>query len=273
MTGDPLKSFPAPMLLFGCGNMAGAMVAGWMAAGVRGEYFVIVKPTSHNLPVGAAYFARAADVQRKYNTLLIGIKPQMLGEMAAEIRSLLAPGALVISILGGVGTDRLARHFPGARILRIMPNLAVSIGKSPLGLFARGLSEADKAAAESWLATLGTSYWMKDEASMHGFTALAGCGPAYLYRFIGAMADGAAKLGLDPAQAAKLAKEMVEGASLLAAQSGDSPDQLAAKVASKGGSTAAGLIVLDKEAALTKLVADTLQAAHDRSVQQAEEAE
>ncbi len=265
------NAFPAPMLMFGCGNMAGAMAAGWIAAGVPGAAFHVVKPTKANLPEGAAYFASVADVPRQYDTLLIGIKPQMLPQMAEDIRALLAPNALVISILGGVGSGALARYFPDARILRVMPNLAVSLGKSPLGLFGHGLSDADGQDAAAWLSMLGTPHWMEREDDMHAFTAIAGCGPAYLYRFISAMARAGAALGLNADQAALLAKEMAEGAALLAAGSPHDPDELANRVASKGGSTAAGLSVLDQDNGMQRLITATLTAARDRSVEQGKE--
>jgi pyrroline-5-carboxylate reductase len=273
MSDNAILHFPAPMLLFGCGNMSGAMVQGWIAAGIDGRQFHIVKPSSNSLPDGALHFTSAAGAPQKYQTLMIGIKPQMLAEMAADIRSLLNPGALVISILGGVGTDSLTKHFPDARILRVMPNLAVALGKSPLGLFASNLSDADRKTAEQWLAPLGTPYWMAEEADMHAFTALAGCGPAFLYRFISAMAHAGTQIGIDPVQAAKLAKEMTEGAGLLAAQSPYAPDELASRVASKGGSTAAGLWVLDNNDALMQLIDNTLRASRSRSIEQGKEAE
>ena len=244
-----------------------------MAAGINGSQFHVVKPSGRNLPEGALHFASAADAGRKYDALMIGVKPQMLGALAGEIRSLLAPGALVISILGGVGSESLARHFPGARILRVMPNLAVALGKSPLGLFTKGLSDAEKSEAEGWLSALGTPYWMAAEDDMHAFTAIAGCAPAYLYRFIDALARAGEQLGIDPAQAETLAKEMTEGAALLAARSEFTPSDLASRVASKGGSTAAGLAVMDEDDAILQLMKKTLRAARDRSVEQGKEAE
>ena len=103
-------------------------------------------------------------------------------------------------------------------------------------------------------------------------TALAGSGPAFVYRFIDALAQGAGALGLDPAQAGRLALATVEGAALLAACSEHAPAQLARRVASPGGTTEAGLAVLDDEGALARLVAATLRAAHDRSAEMAREA-
>jgi pyrroline-5-carboxylate reductase len=273
MTKNKPAHFPSPMLLFGCGNMVGAMAAGWMAAGIGAEHFHIVEPYAQNLPNGAVHFASAAQADQKYDTLLIGIKPQMLGELAPDIQKLLAPNALVISILSGVGTEALAKHFPGTRILRLMPNLSAALGKAPLGLFSSDLSEAERSAAQDFLAPLGTAYWMDEEDEMHAFTAIAGCGPAFLYRFIDALAQAGERLGIDPARAEALAKEMINGAAGLAISSPDTAGELAIKVASAGGSTAAGLIVMDEGDAILRLMEKTLEASRDRSVEQGKEAE
>ena len=103
-------------------------------------------------------------------------------------------------------------------------------------------------------------------------TALAGSGPAFVYRFIDALAAGAAALGLPVEQAQRLALATVEGAGALAAGSGVSPGELAVRVASPGGTTEAGLRVLDADGAIARLVAATLAAAADRSAALAREA-
>lgn len=265
--------FPSPMLLFGCGNMAGAMVDGWMASGISGDNFHITKPSDRNLPNGTIYLGTPDKVSQKYDCLLIGVKPQMLPNVAEDINALLAPNALVISILSGVGSNSLSRLFPGTRILRLMPNLAVALGKSPLGLFSNDLSESEKSNVTEFVAPLGTPHWMQAEEDMHAFTAIAGCAPAYLYRFIDALAKAGEALGIDADIAVKLATEMTEGAAQLAAANPLPPADLAAKVASKGGSTAAGLAVLDKDESIMRLMKETLTAARDRSIEQGKEAE
>jgi pyrroline-5-carboxylate reductase len=103
-------------------------------------------------------------------------------------------------------------------------------------------------------------------------TALAGSGPASSYRFIDALAAGAAALGLDRAQARRLALATVEGASRLAAASPHSPSELADRVASPAGTTRAGLDVLDEDGALMRLVEATIKAAAQRSAELAREA-
>jgi len=161
----------------------------------------------------------------------------------------------------------LSAHFPDARIVRLMPNLAAAIGKSPLGLFSTTLDEDGKVQLELSLAPLGTAIWLNAESQMDAVTALAGSGPAFVYRFIDALAKGGVATGLPQNVAAALAMAMVEGAAALAATSDEIPAELAARVTSPGGTTAAGLAILDKNDALEKLVTATLQAARDRGAE------
>ncbi len=148
-----------------------------------------------------------------------------------------------------------------------MPNLAAAIGKSPLGLFSQMLDSDGSRQLESMLAALGKTIWLSEEAQMDAVTALAGSGPAFVYRFIDALAAGGVATGLPNDVAAKLALAMVEGAAELAAMSDETPAELAARVTSPGGTTAAGLAVLNHNDALQKLVAETLTAARDRGAE------
>ena len=176
---------------------------------------------------------------------------------------------MLLSILAGVELDSLAARFPAARgLVRIMPNLAAAIGKSPIALAARELDDAGKAAVMALMTPLGTPEWI-DESLFDAVTALAGSGPAFVYRFIDALAAGAAALGLPADQAERLALATVEGAGALAAASPHAPGELARRVASPGGTTEAGLAALDADAALARLVAATLKAAADRSAEMA----
>jgi pyrroline-5-carboxylate reductase len=147
-----------------------------------------------------------------------------------------------------------------------MPNLAAALGKSPMALAERGLDEAARDGVAALLAPLGAPEWI-DEAQFDLATALVGSGPAFVYRFIDALAAGGAALGFTSEQAQRLALAMVEGAAQLARHSPNSPGDLARMVASPGGTTEAGLKVLDQDQALEKLVTATLQAARDRGTE------
>lgn len=254
------------ILILGCGNMGGAMLAGWLRAGLAPGRFTIVDPYLAEAPAGVALLREVPD--QAFDAVLLGIKPQMLDEAAPALARVVGPQTVLLSILAGVEIASLAARLgQGCAIVRVMPNLAAAIGKSPLGLFAQGLAAGQQGMVERLLAPLGTAEWLEREDQLDAVTALAGSGPAFVYRFIEALAAGGTELGLDPDQALRLALAMVEGAGALAAGSPDSPAELARRVTSPGGTTAAGLAVLDQEAALARLVAATLRAARDRGAE------
>jgi pyrroline-5-carboxylate reductase len=269
MEGSPTAMIKLnTILIVGCGNMGGAMLTGWLAAGFAPSRFTIVDPLLAAAPEGVELL-RALPA-RTFDAVLLGVKPQLLGDVAPQLAGLAGQGTIVLSILAGVELASLASRFPAAQALvRIMPNLAAAIGKSPVALFAEGIDEAGQAAVTELFQPLGLPEWLAAEAQFDLVTALAGSGPAFVYRFIDALAVGAAELGLAREQAERLALATVEGAAALAAASPHGPDELARRVASPGGTTEAGLKVLDADRALARLVEATLKAAADRSAEMA----
>ena len=254
------------ILLLGCGNMGGAMLKGWLAAGLDASRFTIVDPALPAAPDGVRLLRTLPD--ERFDAILLGVKPQMLGDVAGAVEPYAGPDTVLLSILAGVELDSLWRLFPRARIIvRVMPNLAAALGKSPIALASQGLPEGDlRQTVTDLVAPLGQVEWL-DEKLFDLVTALAGSGPAFVYRFIDALASGAKALGMSGDQAERLALSMVEGAAVLAAQSGESPGDLARRVASPGGTTEAGLQTLDAGGALACLMEATLRAARDRGTQ------
>lgn len=259
------------VVLVGCGNMGGAMLAGWLAGGMMPATFTVIDPVLDAAPQGVALL-RDAEKAPLADVLVLGVKPQVLGDVAPDVRHLAGAQCTLVSILAGVEMDVLAHHFPdaGARV-RLMPNLAAAMGKSPLALASDGIETEAKAALESLLDPLGAVQWLAED-QFHLVTALAGSGPAFVYRFIDALGEGAAALGMEPGEAARMALSMVEGAVALAASADVSAGELARRVASPGGTTEAGLKVLDEGGAMTSLIEATLRAARDRSEEMAEAA-
>jgi pyrroline-5-carboxylate reductase len=258
------------ILLVGCGNMAGAMLEGWLAGGMAPEGFSVFDPAKRALPAGVTALSSLGE-GADFDAILLGVKPQVLAEVAPKVEPLAGPGTTMLSLLAGVELATLAARFPRAGgLVRVMPNLAVAIGKAPIGLAADRCNEAARAAVIELLQPLGSPEWIGEE-DLDLFTALAGSGPAFVYRFIAALAQGAQKLGLNGGQSARIATAMVEGAAALAASSPHDPGTLADMVASPGGTTRAGLDVLDLDEALACLVEQTLRAARDRSAAMARE--
>jgi pyrroline-5-carboxylate reductase len=259
------------LLLVGCGNMAGAMLRGWLAGGLKPEQFAVADPARPELPEGVRSF-EAIPSTGDFDAILLGVKPQLLAQVAPQVAPLAGPGTSLLSLLAGVELATLAEAFPAAAAqVRVMPNLAVELGKAPVALTERGLDDGGRAALVALMAPLGTPEWV-EEGTFDLVTALAGSGPGFVYRFIDALAAAAAELGLPREQADRLALAMVDGAAALAAASPHGPGELARRVASPGGMTQEGLAVLDRDDALVALLAETLRAARDRGAQLAEEA-
>lgn len=256
------------ILIVGCGNMGSAMLAGWLAGGLAPSRFTVVDPVLEAAPEGVELLRELPG--GRFDAILLGVKPQLLEQVAPQVAPLAGPDTVLLSILAGAELDSLAARFPAAgALVRIMPNLAAAIGKSPIALAARGLDEAGRERVTALMQPLGAPEWLESEDLFDAVTALAGSGPAFVYRFIDALASGATALGLPAEQSRRLALATVEGASLLAAASPHAPGELARRVASPGGTTEAGLRVLDADAALARLVEATLRAAATRNAEMA----
>lgn len=255
------------LIQFGCGNMGGAMLQGWLAAGFDPAAFTVVDPMLAQAPAGVALLRQAPAAAAPADVVLLGFKPQQFAASAAAIAPHVGAGTLLLSILAGVDLATLRAAFPEAgSIVRVMPNLAAAIGKSPIALFGQAAGP-QRERAEALMAPLGPAEWLAQESAMDIVTALAGSGPAFVYRMIDALAEAATTLGLPRAQGDRLALAMVEGAAALAAASPHAPGELARRVASPGGTTEAGLKVLDAEGRLLALMTDTLRAASERSAE------
>ncbi len=257
-------------LQFGCGNMGGAMLDGWLAGGIAPAAFTVVDPHLPQAPAGVRLLRAAPVGEAPPRFVLLGFKPQGLPAAAETVAPFVGKDTILLSILAGVDLATLRARFPqAAAIVRVMPNLAAALGKSPIALVADGDSGV-REEIEALMASLGTAEWLAGEDQMDLVTALAGSGPAFVYRVIDTLAAGASALGLPRDQADRLALAMVEGASALAAASPYGPGELARRVASPGGVTQVGLDVLDADDRLARLMEDTLRGARDRSAQMTE---
>lgn len=251
-------------LVFGYGTMAGAMVDGWLAAGMPPTAITAYNPRAKPVPQGVRLLTQLP--HQRFDYVLLGIKPQLLGAVADQVDAAAGRGSVVLSLLAGVDLASLERALPSASgWVRWMPNLAAARGKSANLLAAAGLTAAQRAQIDGLARMIGSAEWLADERQFDLATAVAGCGPAFLYRFIDALGAAAEAEGLDGALAARLALQAVAGGAALAEAAEQSPAQLADRVASAGGMTRAGLDVLDEGRALELLLAETLSASKARA--------
>ncbi len=255
------------LCLYGCGTMAGAMLGRWLDTGVDAAHVTAIRRTAGPVAAGIVAHAAPPPTLAAPDILIIGIKPQGIADAAAAIATVAGPATRIVSIMAGVPLAALRTAFPLARsVSRWMPNLPV---RSGAGIVAT-LGDED-ASLDALLAPLGLVHPCHDEGEFTAVAALAGCGPAFVYRFIAALADAASTLGIDAGAAERLACAMVAGAGSSAAAAAQVPHfaglaAMARAVASPGGMTEAGLAILDADATLETLVRRTLSAARDRGV-------
>jgi pyrroline-5-carboxylate reductase len=269
---DHICSFPAPLWLIGCGNMAGAMLEGWLAAGADPAGFTVVRPSGKPVAPGVRVLTGMPTGEIPAVALL-GVKPQKLDEVAPVLEPALAPETILVSILAGVELASLQARFPRQRsIVRAMPNTPVRLCKGVTDLFAGAADEDAKGVIDRLMRPLGVTEWFEDEASFALAGHLSGAGPAFLFRFIDALAAAGTGLGLPADQSARIANAMVAGAGALAAASAETPAELAERVASPGGTTRAGLDVLDEEGGLRPLIRRTLDGSRRRGLEMAQAA-
>lgn len=249
--------------------MAGAMLRRWIESGVvAGDAVNVVNRSDRELPPGVRQ-ARTLPEGPLPDIVMLGMKPQQLDDIAATHAERLAGVPVLVSILAGVEESALAGRFRAGAIVRAMPNLPVAIGKGVVALSSASAQGDSRRAVAALMAPLGLVEWIDDVRLFDSVTALAGCGPGFVYRFIDAMAAAGAALGLPADQAARLALATVEGSSLLAAAADVGPAVLADRVASPGGSTRAGLNVLDREDGIAALLRETLAASERRNAEMA----
>jgi pyrroline-5-carboxylate reductase len=262
---------PSPTWFVGCGNMAQAMIDGWKAARIDMSSAVAIRPSGAPVP-GMKTVTSVKDAGRAPRMMILGFKPQQLDEVAPELAPWITSQTVIVSLLAGVEVASLRRRLPRGVIVRAAPNLPVAIRRGVIALHSDSIDDETRKGLGDLFAALGFAMWTDSEAKLAAFGSLAGAGPAYVARFIAALGSAGAELGLPEDLALTVARETVLGTAWAAASSGESMESLAGRVASPGGTTEAGLAVLDGDTALRRLIAATIEAAAARGRSLAEAA-
>ncbi|NUQ18617.1 MAG: NAD(P)-binding domain-containing protein [Sphingomonas sp.] len=267
-----ILTIPGPTWFVGCGNMGGAILDGWRMAELDLSPVTVIRPSGK--PVDGVRVVTSFEEAGAAPTLVVlAFKPQKLGEIAPQLASFVGTNTVIISLLAGVEVATLRGPFPEAMgIVRATPNLPVAVRRGVTGLYGDVADAELKQQIGALFVALGFAMWMADEDKLGALGAVAGAGPAYVARFIAALAKAGMKRGLSEEIASTLALETVLGTAWMAASSGESMDSIARRVASPKGTTEAGLDVLDREGVLDQLVAITIEAAARRGSELAQEA-
>lgn len=195
--------------------------------------------------------------------LLLAIKPQILDRVMASLAGS-ANRPLIISILAGVPIHRIHHGFPDHAIIRAMPNTPATVGAAMTAIAANKLVDGEQLAKAKAIFYAVGNVVEVPENLMDAVTGVSGSGPAYVALMIEALADGGVLAGLPRAVAQKLALQTVLGTAQLLRESEEHPAQLKDKVTSPGGTTIAGVAVLEKMGFRSAII-EAVRAAYRRS--------
>ena len=268
----------------GCGNMGGA-VARAVCRGVGPENVVLANRTPAKAEALAeALGCRAATndvVAQDCDVIFLGVKPQMMADMLAGIAPILAKRSgrfVLVTMAGGAGQGPRRGGDPAAGlsiariqemagsdcpVIRIMPNTPVSLGAGMIQYCADGVSDDQMFAFLGAMAPAGRLDAIPENL-IDAACCVSGCGPAWVYQFIEALADGGVAAGLPRAKAQEYAAQTLLGSARMVLESGSHPGVLKDAVCSPGGSTIQGVRVLE-EHAFRGAVTDAVLAAYDKT--------
>lgn len=250
----------------GCGKMGSALIQGVLAAKVAEPADICVhdkvaEPAEIlGTESGIRVLRSNREVAAAADVILLCVKPEdALGALREAAPDL--AGKLLVSIVAGITTDSL-QEAAGAkcRVVRVMPNTAALVQKGASAYASGpGVTDRDLETVQEIFSSVGQAHHVK-ESLLDAVTGLSGSGPAYVYLFIEALADGGVQMGLPRDLATKLAVQTVAGAAGMVSETMMHPALLREMVTSPGGTTIAGLAELER-GGLRASVMDAVQAA------------
>ncbi|MBQ2718561.1 MAG: pyrroline-5-carboxylate reductase [Clostridia bacterium] len=253
----------------GCGNMGGALARAVRRADATVAIALSDTDTAKAEALAAALTAEVTSAEAllwECDVVFLGLKPQVLGAALAALPTAAAAsrGVTFVSMAAGVTLASLSAMLAGAPVIRIMPNTAVLVGEG-MTVYATTPNVTAKAEATflSLMAASGKCDALPEEL-IDAACAVSGCGPAFAYLILDAMAEGGVQAGLSRERALAYAAQTVRGAMRMAVETGKTPAELKVAVCSPGGSTIEGVKVLEGRG-LPTLVREAVAASFART--------
>lgn len=178
--------------------------------------------------------------------IFLGVKPNVITSVLGQIKDFISDETVLVSMAAGISIDTIVQNVNTKRVIRIMPNTPVTVGEGVV-LYCTGedVFESDISDFLKLMKNVGTIDSI-DEKLIDAAAALSGCGPAFVYMFIDALADGAVKCGLSREKAILYAKQTVCGSAAFSLESDKHLEKLKDEVCSPGGTTIEGVLALEK---------------------------
>jgi len=257
----------------GAGNM-GSALARAAAKGVPGAELLVADRDAEKARALAEALGGTVAENRAAaaacDCLFLGVKPQVMPEMLAELAPVLAGRRdrfFLVTMAAGLTLEKVGALAGGEYpMIRIMPNTPASIGQGMI-LYCRNelITDAEEAEFCRILSAAGELCPLP-EKSIDAGSVVSGCGPAYFYMFMDAMARGGEACGLQRAEALRLAAVTARGAAAMVLETGEDPVKLRTDVCSPGGSTIEGVKVF-QAGGLDELTERALAAAYRRTLE------
>jgi pyrroline-5-carboxylate reductase len=250
------------LVFVGAGSMAEAMISGIGASGLLpGEHIWITNRQDINRLdlLNKRYGVKTTyDYDELFNeadAVVLAMKPKDAQAAIEEIKSYLAERMLVISVLAGVSIAAIeAASGKSLAVVRAMPNTSAAVGKSATALAVNSkVTETQKLLVKELFNTVGLTS-MVEEVQLDAVTGLSGSGPAYIYYLVEAMEKSAAEIGLEKQTAKQLIIQTLLGAAEMLTKSDKEPAQLRFEVTSPGGTTEAGISILEQHGVQNALI-------------------
>lgn len=258
--------------VIGCGNMGASIVRGLVDASFYPQNLHITdadakKAQALKKDLGVKIAKTNRQAASIADAVILAVKPQVLDSVVDDLATVLPEETLVISIAAGVPIARIQKHLKEKNpVVRVMPNLPALIGQG-ISAYALGPGSAPKhrQITELILKSVGSSVEVK-ESLMDTVTAVSGSGPAYIFLLAEKMIEAAYELGLKSQTAKQLVYQTFLGSAKMMASADVDPDELIARVASKGGTTEAALKTF-RARGFGKVVKDAMTSAQRRAVE------
>ena len=235
----------------GGGNMAEALIKGLLNSKEKNLSISVFDPNEEiRNHLEQQYHVQCAEsnlsLVENCNIIFLAVKPQISESVLKEIANSLHADKLLLSVMAGISTQKIESHFADPpRVIRAMPNTPALIGEGATALCAgAGAQKSDIVTASSLFKPIGPVFEVS-EMQMDAVTGLSGSGPAYVFSFIEALADGGVLDGIPRHVALELAVQTVLGSAMLVKKTGKHPALLREKVCSPGGTTIAGIKALE----------------------------
>lgn len=237
----------------GFGNMGRALAMGVRQHPELADAFPLLV---HDLQAASLKAARDAGLEiapdprtlaERADVILLAVKPDQIPAVLRDIAPAVTGDKVVLSIAAGVTIRTLSEALGGAcPVVRVMPNTPALVGEGIFGLcMGKDVPESIQERLRALFTTLGTTVELP-ESKFNAFTGLSGSGPAYVWHFLDSLAEAGVSVGLDRASSRRIALQLLRGAAVMAERTGLPAAELREQVCSPGGTSIAGLNVLDR---------------------------